>query len=141
MRKNQTSPALPRMARNSTSRLSNLPKESTGRTFWPTATRDQSGMPERLWPVEPLIVSSHSRTPPPPPKLKIHFFNIFSLLDPLLLHPSSFPRLRRSLQFYQHKCPPHWENPPTHQPLAQLVFLTLSGSKSRRPTSGSFHLC
>jgi len=43
-------------------------------------------MPVRLRPGEPLIVSPHSGTRPPPPKLTIHFFNIFSLLDPLLTH-------------------------------------------------------
>jgi len=65
------------------SRVFNLPTDSTGRSCWPMSTRDQSGMPERLRPAEPLIGSPHSRTPPPPPKLTTHFYNIFSLLDPL----------------------------------------------------------
>jgi len=92
-------------------------------------------------PGEPQIVSPLSRTPPPPLKLIIHFYNIFFLLDPLLLLPSSFLRLRKSLRFYEQKFPRHFENPPTRQPLAQVVFLILSGSRSIRPTSGFFRLC
>jgi len=123
------------------SRLSKLPRESPGRSFWPTLTPNQSGMLERCWPAEPRIVSPCLRTPPPPPKLTIHFYNISSLLPPLLLLLSCFLRLRTSPRFYQQKCPPHFKNLPTRQPLALVLFLTLPQSRSTRPTSGSFHLC
>ena len=84
MRKNQ---AWPVWLGTHISRLSNLTRECTGPSVWRTSTRGQSGMLERLQPAEPQIVSPHSRTPDPPPKSTIHFYNIFSLLDPLLLLP------------------------------------------------------
>jgi len=70
-----------------TSRLSNLPKGSTGGSFWPMSTRDQSGMLEKLRPVELLIGSPLSRTPPPQPKSTTHSYSILFLQDPLLLLP------------------------------------------------------
>jgi len=141
LRKNLTSPTLARVARNTYFKTIQSAKRVHWSRLWPMLTCDRSGMPERLRSAEPLICSPHSRTPPPQLKLTIHFYNICSLLDPLLLLPSSFQSLRTSLQFYHQECPPHSESSPTRQPLAQVVFLTLSGSKSTRPTSRSFPLC
>jgi len=44
---------------------------------------------ERLQPAEHRIISPHSRTPPPSPKLTTLFYNLFFLLDPLLTLPLS----------------------------------------------------
>ena len=92
-------PPRPLWLRTHISRLFNLPREFTVRSGWPTSTCDHSGMLDRFQPAEPQIVYSHSRMPPPSPKLTIHFYNIFSLLEPLLRLASSFLRLRTSPVF------------------------------------------
>jgi len=77
----------------------------------------------------------------PPSKLTTSFYNTFFLPDPLLPLPSSSLRLRTSPQFYHPKCPLHFGNLLTRQPLVQVAFLTLFGSGSIMPSSGSYHLC
>ena len=121
------------------SRQSRLARESTSPSFWPMSTPNRSGMLKGLQPAEPRIVSPPLRMPLLLSILTIHFYIISFHLGPLLLLLSSFLRLRTSPRFHQQKCPPHFESPPTRQPLAQVVFPTLYGSRSIRPMSGSFH--
>jgi len=123
------------------SRLSNLPNESTGRSFWPTSTPNHSGMLERLQPAEPRIVAPHSRTPSPPPKINFTLLQHFFPPRPSPPPPLILPAFKDVPLVLPAEVSSHCENAPTRQPLAQVVFLTLTGSRSIRPTSGSFYLC
>jgi len=87
MRKNQTLPARACVARNTYFKAIQSAKRVHWSHFLANVDARSVWMPERLRLAEPRIGSPHSRTPPPPTKLTTHFYNIFSLLDPLLLLP------------------------------------------------------
>jgi len=115
MRKNLSSPALARAARKTYFKVIQTAK----RVHWShcRANVDSQSVwdAQRLLPAEPRIVFLCLRMPPLPLKLTIHFYNISSLLGPLLLLLSSFLRLRTTPWFHQRMCPPHFKNPATRQ--------------------------
>jgi len=141
MTKNQTSAPLARVARNTYFKaiqsairvhwsqfLANVDARSVWDARKIAAGRAPDGFPRLVNASSPTEINNTllqhffpPRPSPPPPLILPAFKDV----PPVLPAEASSP-LR---------------NPPTRQPLVQVVYLTRSGSKSIRPMSGSFHLC
>jgi len=135
------SPPRPPLQGAPISKLFNPPREWTGPSSLLILTQDWYGILGELQPADLHTVSPHLKKPPPPPKSRLHFFNIFFTPDPHFLHPSYFLHLRTLLQFHHQKCPHLFENPLILALLGQLASPILSGSASTRPINHSSHLC